>query len=239
MAETAGVLEVGLLAVTDELARAVLETELGWTLHRRGRALEALPILERATRVFEDGGSWDLAAWSLDYLAMTHVALGAPEHGLALLDRALARDGVGADHHRRGVILIHRGRVLLQLGSLDAALGAVEEGIRILRRSRDRYVLSVGLRIAADVHETRGDPAGAVHARTEELTLLRGTANHRHAAVAQAHLASLYRRLGRPKDADRAARAAHDAVEQSADPDVATEVARRLADGNTAGTPHS
>lgn len=239
MAETAGVLEVGLLAVTDELARAVLETELGWTLHRRGRALEALPILERATRVFEDGGSWDLAAWSLDYLAMTHVALGAPEHGLALLDRALARDGVGADHHRRGVILIHRGRVLLQLGSLDAALGAVEEGIRILRRSRDRYVLSVGLRIAADVHEARGDPAGAVQTRTEELNLLRGTANHRHAAVAQAHLVSLYRRLGRPEDADRAARAAQGAVERSADPDVATEVARRLADGNTAGTPDS
>ncbi|USQ76084.1 AAA family ATPase [Ornithinimicrobium cryptoxanthini] len=239
MAETAGVLEVALMDTADELARALLETELGWTLHRRGRASEALPILQRATQVFEDGGSWDLAAWSLDYLAMTHVALGDVDHGLALLDRALARDGVSADHYRRGVLLIHRGGVLRRLGRLEEALGAVNEGIRIVRRTRDRYVLSVGCRIAADIHEAEGDLSGAVSARTEELTLLRGTHNHRHVAMAHAHLASLYRRQGRTQESDRATHAARGAVEQSADADVAEAVAALLDRGNTAGTPGS
>lgn len=43
MAQTAGVLELALSDTADELSRAVLETELGWTLTRRGRASEALP----------------------------------------------------------------------------------------------------------------------------------------------------------------------------------------------------
>lgn len=240
MAETAGVLEVALLETRDEVARAVLETELGWTLHRRGRAAEALPVLERATRVFEDGGLWDLASWSLDYLGMTHVALGDVEGGLQLLDRALARDGVAADHHRRGVILIHRGGALRRLGRLEEALGSVDEGRRIVRRARDRYVLSVSCRVAADIHEAAGDLVGAVSARTEELTLLQGSHNHRHAATAHAHLASLYRRLGRSEDSERAMRAARLATERSADPDVVEAVTARLGhDGNTAGTPGS
>lgn len=238
MAEAAGVLRVGLSDTTDDLARAVLETELGWTLHRRGRAAEALPMLQRSTRVFEDGGSWDLAAWSLDYLAMTHVALGDPQRGLALLDRALARDGNRADHVRRGVILIHRAAVLRRLGRLEEALGAVEEGVRIVRRSRDRYLLSVGCRAAAEIHDARGDLSGAVDARTEELTLLPVT-NHRHLATAHAHLASLYRRQGRAADHDRAVRAARASVQASADPDVTDAVAALLERGNTAGTPGS
>lgn len=239
MAQTAGVLELALSDTADELSRAVLETELGWTLTRRGRASEALPILRRATQVFEDGGNWDLAAWSLDYLAITHLSTGDPDTALTLLDRALARDGVGADHLRRGVILIHRGRVLRRLGRMEEALGAVEEGIRILRRTRDRYVLSVGCRIAAEVREGLGDLAGAVSARTEELTLLQGTHNARHLALAHAHLASLYRKQERTEDADRATRAARHAAEQSAEADVAEAVAAVLTDGNTAGTPGS
>lgn len=239
MAETAGVLEMALSETADELGRAVLETELGWTLNRRGRASEALPILHRATAVLEDGGNWDLAAWSLDYLAMTHLQLGDADTALTLLDRALVRDGVAADHFRRGVVLIHRAGVLRELGRLEEALGSVNEGLRILRRTRDRYVLSVGCRIAADVHEARGDLPSAVGARTEELTLLRGTHNVRHVATAQAHLSVLYRAQGRAAEAERAERAAREAVERAADPDVAASVASRLASGNTAGTPRS
>lgn len=237
MAETAGVLEVALAQTTDELARAVLETELGWTLHRRGRPAEALPLLQRATRVFEDGGSWDLAAWSLDYLAMVHVALGDPARGLALLDRALARDGVGADHFRRGVLLVHRAGVLRRLARTEEALGSVEEGTRILRRTRDQYALSIGCRIAAEVREALGDLSGAVSARTEEIALLHGTHNDRHLAVAQAHLAGLLGRQGRTEGCARATRAARAAAERAADADVARSVTALLEGGNSAGTP--
>ncbi|WP_134773348.1 ATP-binding protein [Ornithinimicrobium flavum] len=239
MADAAGVLELALAETTDDLARAMLETEIGWTLHRRGRAREALPLLRRAAQVFEDGGSWDLAAWALDYLAMTHVALDEPAQGLSVLDRALARDGVGQDHLRRGVIVIHRARVLLLLRRPEEALGAVNEGMRILRRTRDRYTLSVGCRIAADVHETLGDLSSAVAARTEEIALLRGSHNARHLAVAHAHLASLHRRQGRHADSRTATAAARAAVAQAGDADVEQAVSARLGSGNTAGTPGS
>ena len=237
MAETAGILDVALAETTDELSRALLETELGWTLTRRGRAAEALPILERAAQVLEDGGDWDLAAWSLDYLAMSRLQVGEAETALALLDRALARDGVGTDHPRRGVLLIHRAGVLRGVGRPEAAVGSVTEGLRILRRSRDRYLLSVGCRAAADVHDALGDLTSAVRSRTEELSLLGGTHNVRHVAAAQAHLASLHRRLGNPQEAERSEQAAREAVELAADPDVAAAVADLLARGNTAGTP--
>src|SRR5699024_6705112 len=159
--------------------------------------------------------------------------------GLAVLDRALARDGVGLDHLRRGVIVIHRARVLLLLRRPEEALGAVHEGMRILRRTRDRYTLSVGLRIAADVHESLGDLSSAVTARTEEVDLLRGSHNARHLAVAHAHLASLHRRQGRLHEARMATVAARAAVAQAADADVEQAVNARLGSGNTAGTPGS
>lgn len=237
MTEAEAVLRQGLstLAKKEQFARELLELEIAWTQHRREHFEEAQPSFERVAIFFEDSGDWVLAARSLDRLAMNLVALGLPAEALNALDRAEATNR-GKDNHRQGILLIHRGSVLRDLGRLDEALRAVAAGASILEKSHDEYALSVGHWIAAQIHDSNGDLEPALMSSEAEIALLEEVGNNFNLARAMAHKASLLRRLGRDEDSDDAAAQARTAAAGTSDAALIARIEETLSAGNTAGT---
>lgn len=237
MAEAEAVLRRGLSVLPEDepFARALLELEIAWAQHRRGYFEEAQPTLERVALFYEDGGDWPLAARALDRLAMNRASLGQTGEALDALDRADAMNR-GKDNHRQGVLLIHRGSVLRDLGRLDEALRAVTEGVSILESSHDEYTLSVGQWTAADIHDRRGDLEAALAARSAEIALLEKVGNNFNLARAHAHRAGLLERLGRGQESHRAAVKARAAAALTGDASLIRHIEKPLTGGNTAGT---
>lgn len=192
MEKSAAVLRLGMDETDDELALAVLESELAWTWHRMGRYADALAPLESAARMLEDAGAWPDAVRALDYLGVTLAAADRPKEALDVLNRALAVNAT-ADLRMRGILLMHRATTLRVLDRTDEALVSLDEARVSLEEIGDAYVMSVTYWVEAEIRDQRDELEAAIGARRRELEILDGS-NRRHLDAAHRHIADLERR---------------------------------------------
>ncbi|HOX24535.1 MAG TPA: tetratricopeptide repeat protein [Candidatus Krumholzibacteria bacterium] len=155
---------------------------LGVLLLRRGRPLEARPLLERALAA--DGGSW-LAQYGL---ARLDLAAGDLERAADRLERGRKRRGVA-----EGEDLYLHGRALLLLAGSDLA-GAETSALRAMHLNPADPEHA---ELVARVYEQRGVPALAIQAYEQALAAPGATAS----APLLHQLGNLYRAQQRFNDA--------------------------------------
>jgi predicted ATPase/DNA-binding SARP family transcriptional activator len=144
--------------------------------------------LEESTAIAVALGDARLEAYSLNYLGMAHVLLGAPE-GRAATEAALAWfRGAGELYGLRLALLILSSLSLAE-GKLDDAGAFAEEGVRVARRFGQDRELAIALQCEADVALARGDRTRAASLYREALSALERDPFYVFIARAMEHVA--------------------------------------------------
>src|SRR5690606_910186 len=132
MEKSAAVLRLGMDETDDELALAVLESELASPWHRLGRSAGPLAPLPSGARLrggargWREAGAGADAVRALDCLGGSLAAADRPKEALDVLNRALAVNAT-ADLRMRGILLMHRATTLRVLDRTDEALVSLDE----------------------------------------------------------------------------------------------------------------
>ena len=213
----------------DPRARARLESDEAWVLIRLGREGEALDILRRVAPILLEAPETHLRCRTKDRMGIVLAAVGRPEEGLAWLDDGVADAAQHDDDRELMIVSLHRGELFADLGRGAEAEVDFGRAAQIAEVARDRYMRAVIHWQSAQLHHARGDVERALAERDAEIEILDAIHNDRHLAAAQAHRAELLCDLGRTSDALDAGRDARLAAERTTDPDLAAEIAHRLA----------
>lgn len=230
LARAAEVCEEGLdaLGPGDPVARALLQIELGWILHRGGHMEEAVPVLEEAAEVCEEAGEWGLAARALDRLGMALDGVGRLEDGLSTLQRAAQACARTRSDRLRAAIDIHTASLLRLDRRFEAAQEHITDAARLADEIGDVYTRSVAHWINAEILHDIGDVNGALAERDAEVTILTDLANDLNLAGAHAHRARLLLELGRFEEAAQAADAAREAAVRTQVPSTIDDIEAQL-----------
>jgi DNA-binding SARP family transcriptional activator len=212
---------------------ARLESDLGWSLWRLGDNDEAISMLERASSRLAEAEPVE-AARAFDRLAVALGGGGRPREAMAAWQRALALAEPTEDLRLLALLRLHAGRILVQAGSFDDALVELARAAHVYNQTADRYMQSLVLWTQADAFDGASRLADALAARDEERRILAEVGNDRQLAGCEVHRAALLRRLGRPDEANDAARRGVVAAERSGDRALPDQVAAALNAGTTA-----
>lgn len=189
---SAEILRDGIGAVEGGVARAFLESGLGWIRGRQGDWEAAYELLEPAVAVLEQGAPADLLARALDRFAVAIRDRGRPEQSIPVFRRALALSAEAADVHEEAIIRMHLASALRDAGDVAAGRDEVERSITLTRMTGDRYIEAVANWILAEVEDTAGRLDEAAAARRSELGILQASGgNPQNQAMAHAHLAHI------------------------------------------------
>jgi len=200
---SADILREGISSVEDPLARAFLESGLGWIRGRQGDWNTAYELLEPVVAVMERGAPADLLARALDRFAVAIRDRGRPERSIPVFRRALGLCREAGNVHEEAIVRMHLASALRDGGDLIAARDEVGKTIELTRLTGDRYIDSVAHWILAEVEDSAGDRELAAAARRTEIEILVSIGgNPQNQAMAHAHLAHLAARDG---DGDTAA----------------------------------
>lgn len=194
---SADVLREGLAVVEDPVARAYLESGLGWIRGRQGDWVAAHDLLTPAIETLERGGPADLLARALDRLAVAIRDLGRADRSVPVFQRALALCQETGNLHDEAIVRMHLASALRDIDDVAGARPQVERAIELTRMTGDRYIEAVSHWILAEVEHTDGRLDAAATARRSELRILEALGgNPQNQAMAHAHLAHLAARAG-------------------------------------------
>jgi DNA-binding SARP family transcriptional activator/tetratricopeptide (TPR) repeat protein len=206
---SAAILTTAIANLHDPVAKAFLESGLGWILGRRGDWRSAHDLLARAVEVLEPLAPPDLLARSLDRLAVAIRDTGAARRSIPVFERALGLTVESANVHEEAMVRMHLASALRTTGDLEAARSNLERSLFLCRLTGDRYIEAVTTWILAEVEDTGGRYAEAIGLRRAELEILGSIGgNPQNQAMAHAHVAHLARRLGDAALAETEAEAA-------------------------------
>ena len=207
--ESGHILREGIEGVEDPMARAFLESGLGWMRGRQGDWKDAYELLEPAVGVLERGAPAELLARGLDRLAVAVRDLGQPGRAIPVFRRALGLCREVGNVHEEAIVRMHLASALRDTGDVTGARDEVERSIELTRLTGDRYIEAVAHWILAEVEDTAGEETRAAEARRLELGILESMGgNPQNQAMAHAHLAHLAARAGDPRAASTAAETA-------------------------------
>ena len=210
------------------LARALLETDLGWTYFRLGRPQDAVVVLERATATLGALGDGLRRGHAFDRLATVLGVVGRPEEGLAVIERAFEAVGPTGDERELMVLHTHRAMLYSQLGRFGEALADMAAALRMATASGDGYSLAMTHWITGHVHEVRGDLSAALAERDMELAVLKEIRNVQHTALAHAARSRLLRALDRPAESEEAAACARELGAAQGDEALSARIEQQL-----------
>jgi DNA-binding SARP family transcriptional activator/tetratricopeptide (TPR) repeat protein len=194
--ESISVAREGIERLADPIARATLETTLGWVVCRHWSWAEGLPILRRAVDALEAGGSSPALVRALDRLGVA-AASEDPHGAVAIFERARWMAIELAQTVEQATIEMHLGAQLGELGRFEEALAALDRGRVLCSISGEEYIATVIEWNAAQVAQQMGRLEEAIEHRRRELAIFREIGpNPRHEALAHAHIAHLARQLG-------------------------------------------
>lgn len=183
-------------------ARAAILFARGALLALQARTEEPKPLLEEAARLARDFGDERLAAYALNYLAMTYAGEGRAE-ALDLCRRAEAWFREHEDLYGLRLALLLQGSTAMGLGQLEEAKRLNREGVEVARRfGLDREV-AVALQNLAAVHLRAGEPEQAERLVLEALAASRRDPSYYFIAVGLAYMAETAGRRGDPLRAAR------------------------------------
>ncbi len=193
---SAALLREGIAEVEDPIARAFLESGLGWIRGRQGDWKSAYALLEPAIAILEDAPA-DVLARALDRFAVAIRDLGMPQRSIPVFRRALTLCAETANLHEEAIVRMHLATALRDAGDAPAGRAQVARAIELTRLTGDRYIEAVSHWILAEIEDTAGRLEAAASARTAELSILEAIGgNPQNQAMAHAHLAHLASRMG-------------------------------------------
>jgi predicted ATPase/DNA-binding SARP family transcriptional activator len=132
----------------------------------------ARPWLEESAELAEAAGEWELHAYALNYLGMTHVQVGRAEGGVHCA-RAEAWFREHGDDYGLRLALLLRGMAAQMAGQGSEAIRLTEEAVSVARRFGQDRELSVSLQNLATLHVMQGAIAPAEPLLLEALSAAR------------------------------------------------------------------
>jgi tetratricopeptide (TPR) repeat protein len=205
---------------------------------RAGQRQRVIQILRKARELARASGRGD-RKYAEDSLQLGDLLL---EHGELAAARDVAGEGLSAAHADDDPELISRlrrlrGRALLAIGDVDAALADLDAALSGALGQRDRVLIAELHGDLGEAREKKGELAKALELMVSALELAQGTSSHDVRRLALRLLTGLGRVSVRTKDLDRAQRFLQQGLELAEALDDKLGAARVL--GNLAGVYHA
>ncbi len=185
----------------DPLMGARLKLQRAWTLHYRGEASEALPVLEEALALAGTARNSSLTKTALTRLGQIHISRHQYAEALAVYRRVLSEE---PDPQQRAVSLVSIGICEFELNQLEEATRTFEEALRSATelgslRLQDHALGELGL----TVWKSQRDGARAIHFFDRAIAGFEKSKDPRNALAFLENKALVYRDQGRFEEALR------------------------------------
>jgi DNA-binding SARP family transcriptional activator len=159
-------------ALGDQAGKAHAHRTMAWVLDRQGRYREALPHVVQAIELFRIADRPAGEARALNAVGWFHILLGDPEAGLRDCQHALDTQREIGDRSGQADTMDSIACAYTFLARYDEATDFYRQALELYREFGDRYYEADTLHALGDARLAAGDPASAMGAWHDALTIL-------------------------------------------------------------------